>query len=372
MSVGFQLSKNKLPAITGLEIESDSIAAAEVRANGSAQVSGTGVAPLPSGVFRDGEVADPVALGDALRDFFSEYKLARHVRLGIANQGVVVRTVRLPAIDDPKEMEAAVRFQAQEQIPMPLEQAVLDHRVVGGVTQSEDTAPQVDVMVVAARRDMISALLETMKRARLQPIGVDLSAFGMIRALGDASAPEPALGPDGVEPDANGGAAPQTATLFCHVGSNTNLAVAKGRSCLFSRVSPAGLDSIVAQLKAEAGLTEEHARMWVNHVGLSTPVESIEGDPGTVASVRRGLEAGASSLVDDLRLSLDYYRAQEGSVDVDRVVICGPGSAIPGVQEWMAATLQLPFHVAYPAALSGLDPALAARLTLSYGLALDN
>ncbi len=366
MSVGFQLSKNKLPAITGLEIESDSIAAAEVRSNGTAQVSGTGVAPLPAGIFRDGEVENPEALGEALRSFFSEHKLARHVRLGIANQGVVVRTLRLPAIDDPKEMEAAVRFQAQEQIPMPLEQAVLDHRVVGGVTQTDDTAPQVDVMVVAARRDMISSLLDAMKRARLQPIGVDLSAFGMIRALGSDDQPAAPV-PEGGE------AAPgQAATLFCHIGSNTNLAVAKGRTCLFSRVSPVGVESVVDQLKAESGLTEEHARMWINHVGLATPIESVSGDPGTTAAVRRALEAGASSLVDALRLSLDYYRAQEGSVDVDHVVICGPGSAIPGVQEWMASTLQLPFQVGFPAALSGLDPALAARLTLSYGLALDN
>ena len=55
------------------------------------------------------------------------------MRLGVGNQRVVVRTLRLPAIEDPKELEAAVRFQAQEQMPMPLEHAVLEYQVVGGV-----------------------------------------------------------------------------------------------------------------------------------------------------------------------------------------------------------------------------------------------
>ena len=127
-------------ALVGLEIEAGSVAAAEVRANGAARLTATAIAPLPPGAFHDGEVVDPGALAAVLRSLFAEHKLSRRVRLGIANQRVVVRTLRLPAIDDPKELEAAVRFEAQEQIPMPIDQAVLDHRVVGGVPAAEGAA----------------------------------------------------------------------------------------------------------------------------------------------------------------------------------------------------------------------------------------
>ena len=120
-------------ALVGLEIEAGSIAAAEVRTQRRRAAAATAIAPLPAEAFHDGEVADPDALAEALRALFAEHKLSKRVRLGIANQRVVVRTLRLPAIDDPKELDAAVRFQAQEQIPMPIDQAVLDHRVVGGV-----------------------------------------------------------------------------------------------------------------------------------------------------------------------------------------------------------------------------------------------
>lgn len=347
-------------SVVGLEIEAGSVAAAEVRSNGSARLTGAGTAPLPPEAFRDGEVADPTSVAEALRGLFAEHKLGKRVRLGIANQRVVVRTLRLPAIDDPNELSAAVSFAAQEQIAMPLEQAVIDHRVVGGVGAVEGAAPQIDVIVVAARRDMIASSLEPLRAAGLEPVGVDLSAFGMIRALG-AAAPIA----DEVEQPSH------SAVLYCNVGDVTNLAVAKGRACLFTRVSPVGLEDVCGGLASSSGLAPEHARMWLDHVGLERPEAEIEGDPDTVAKTRAALENGASALLDELRLSLDFYGAQEGAVSVERIVLCGPGSEISGLAARMEPVLGLPIEIGRAEALSGLDPAEAARLTLPFGLALE-
>jgi type IV pilus assembly protein PilM len=361
----FQLGKKKDDSLVGLEIEAGSIAAAEVVANGTTRLSASAIAPLAPGAFRDGEVTDLATVADTLRSLFAEHKLSRRVRLGVANQRVVVRTLRLPAIEDPKELEVAIRSQAHEEIPMPIEQAVLDFRVVGGVPATEGMAPQIDVVVVAARRDMIEASLAPLREAGLEPVGVDLSAFGLIRALGDPAQP---IGDD---ESAAAPTPPDAATLYCNVGDVTNLAIAKGRSCLFTRVSPAGLDGVGANLAAATGLSEEHARMWLSHVGLQGAVEEIEGDPATISQARQALEVGASSVLDEVRLSLDFYGAQEASVPVERVVLGGPGSALTGFSEWMAPVLGLPISVGRPEALSGFDDPIAARLTLPYGLALN-
>src|SRR6188472_3851447 len=180
----FQLTRKKKPtAVAGLDIGAGSIAATELRINGAVEVAGSAIAPLPPDVFHEGEVLDADALASALKSLFNDHKLSKRVRLGIGNQQVVVRTVRLPAIEDPKEMEAAVRFQAQEQVPMPLDQAVLEHQVVGEVPAEEGGSAQLDVVVVAARREMISSFVDPIRRAGLDPVGVDLAAFGMIRAL---------------------------------------------------------------------------------------------------------------------------------------------------------------------------------------------
>jgi type IV pilus assembly protein PilM len=347
--------------LVGLEIEAGSIAAAEVHRNGGVRLTGAGMVPLGPEAFRDGEVADPDTVAAALRELFAAHKLGKRVRLGIANQRVVVRTLRLPAIEDPTELSAAVRFAAQEQIAMPLDQAVIDHRVVGGVGAVEGSAPQVDVIVVAARQDMIAASLAPLKEAGLEPVGVDLSAFGMIRALGDAAGVATA---DESQP-------PPAAVLYCSVGDVTNLAVAKGRSCLFTRVSPVGLGGMSGGFAAATGLTPEHARMWLDHVGLALPLEQVEGDPETAARARAALETGASALIDELRLSLDFYGAQEGVVPVERIVLCGPGSAIPGLAAHMEPALGRPISIGRPEALGDLDVGAAARLTLPFGLALD-
>jgi type IV pilus assembly protein PilM len=379
----FQLTrKKKLSAVVGLDIEAGSVAAAEVQRNGEAPVSAAAIEPLSAGIFHEGEVADANGLAEALKALFAKNKLSKHVRLGVGNQRVIVRTLRLPAIEDPKEMEAAVRFQAQEQIPMPLDQAVLEHQVVGGVPAEEGAQPQLDVVVVAARRDMVRSFLEPIRRAGLEPVGVDLSAFGMIRALAGVA---PVNGNGAAAASAENGAAneaptqqldslaPQAETvLYCNLGDAINLAVARGRACLFTRVSSVGLESIAGRLAGEVGLSSEHATQWLTHVGLETVVEEIEGDPAVVGAARRVLEEGVGSLVDELRLSLDYYGAQESAVPVGRIVLSGPGSAIPGLTARMEELLGLSIGAARPPALSSFEESAAARLTLPYGLGLEH
>jgi type IV pilus assembly protein PilM len=354
------LTTSKKPqSIVGLDIETGSIAATEVRANSSRAVSRTAIAPLAPGVVNEGEVLDAAALSAALKGLFAQNKLGKAVRLGIANQRVVVRTMQLPLIEDEKEIDAAVRFRAQDQIPMPLDQAVLDHRVISRGTGPEGDR-QMEVLAVAARRDMIVSLLEALREAGLRPVGIDLSAFGMIRAL-DMTPPVP---PEEDE------AQVQTTTLFCSLGDITNLAVARGGECLFTRVAPFGMESIAQRVADEQGVDLDDARDAMLDVGLEEPVDSFEGDqsaPGT----RDALEEGASKLVDELRLSLDFYRAQEGAAAIEHVVLCGPGSSVPGLPERIQVGLGLGIEVMTPAALRGMDDEDAARLTVSYGLAID-
>ena len=353
--------KKKGGNVVGLDIEAGSIAAAEVKVNGVAELRAAAVHPLEGGAFHDGEVVDSDRLVEGLKSMYGTHKLSKQVRLGVGTQRVLVRTFRLPAIEDPKEMAAAVRFQAQEQIPMPIDQAILEHQVVGGAPGEEGQPPQVDVVVVAARRDMVSSLIDPVRRAGLEPVGVDLSAFGMIRALGQPAAP----GHDGAP------AQPGEAVLYCNLGDAMNLAVARGPVCLFTRVSAVGLEQIAGRLSSQLGLAHEHANQWLTHVGLEEPVEQIEGDQVTIAEARRAIEEGLTSIVDDLRLSLDYYGAQDGAEPAARVVVAGAGCAIPGLVRRMQENLGLPVAASVPAALSEYGPETGARLTLSYGLALE-
>ena len=400
-------SKTPGGGIVGLDIETSSIAATEVR--GNSKVTRTAIVPLPPGVVNEGEVEDADALSHALSEVFSQYKLSKTVRLGVANQRVVVRTLQLPLIEDEEELETAIRFQAQEHIPMPLDQAVLDHHVVSKSTGPEGER-QMEVVAVAARRDMVTSLLGAMRKAGLRPIGIDLSAFGMIRALSgettngngngaspaeptafdapaqDESAPTEEPGPyeeapsedspedteatTAVEVPALPNDQLQTTTLYCYLGDVTNLAVARGTECLFTRVAPFGMENLAVELAESQSMPTEEARELLLEVGLEESVDFFDEDGASAVAAREGLQRGATKLADELRLSLDFYGAQENVPSIERVVVCGPGSTIPGLPDHIQNGLGLGIEPASPDALSDLDPEDAARLTVSYGLAL--
>jgi type IV pilus assembly protein PilM len=370
-------TKKKNSAVVGLDIETGSVAATEVITNGTSAVGRTGIAQLPAGVTREGEIADAEALAATLKDLFAEHDLPKQVRVGIANQRVMVRTWRVPFIEDRDELDAAIRFQAHDQIPMPLEQAVLDWQVVGNTTEA-DGSRQMEVVVVAARREMVTGMAEALRSAGLRPVGIDVSAFGMIRALAAADraarpteVTEVMSEAPTVEQGAEEYAAPAMAKLFCSLGDVTNLAVARDTTCLFSRVSFFGIEGIAQRLSERRGLTLEHSRQWLTYVGLEAPVESLEGDPEIVTATRATLEEGASKLADELRLSLDFYGAQERALAIEEIVVCGPGTLIAGLDQRLQRDLGRTVRISRPAELAGRDEAEAARLTISYGLGLD-
>jgi type IV pilus assembly protein PilM len=211
--MALQLSKNRARGSLGLDIDGDYVAAVQV-AHG--KVTRAASADMPAGVVTDGEVADSDRLADVLKDFFKRESLPRNVRLGVANQQIVVRHLELPRIERADELKAAVAFQAQEAIPMPLDEVVLDHQVVGGHT-APDGSWRMRVIVVAARTTMVQAVIDSARSAGLKPEGIDLDAFALVRTLARADSVE-----DG-------------ATVFCHLSGIANLAIGVGPNCLFSR-----------------------------------------------------------------------------------------------------------------------------------------
>src|SRR3954468_11725805 len=168
-------------AVVGLHLEQSEAIAAVARLDGGLTVQRAAAADLPLGAVRDGEVLDPEALGNALKRLFAEHRLPKRVRVGIANQRTIMRTIDLPPLDRDAEIAAAVRMHAPEHIAMPLDQAVIDHQVLGLVDTPE--GPRLRVVVVATDRESVDRLLEALAVAGLRPVGFDLSAFALIRAL---------------------------------------------------------------------------------------------------------------------------------------------------------------------------------------------
>lgn len=343
----------KKPSIlVGLELDPSGIHAAAVSASGAIEIKHAVSVALQPGVVRDGEVADVDALAEAMRELFRDQKaLDRRVRIGIANQKIVVRVIELPPIEDPKELAQAVRFQAQDEIPMPLDSAVLDFHPLDIVTTEQGLRQR--VVLVAARRDMIERVLLAARAAGLRPEGIDLSAFGMVRALHRTAAAA--------------AAEPGEAVLYVSIGGLTNIAVAEGSICTFTRVVGAGIEQFAVELAERRQLTLEHARGWLEHVGLERPLEAIEGDPEIVAEARSILDDGVRRIAGDVRNSVDFHHAQGAAKPVARCVLTGPAAAIPGFSAAFGVDLGLPVHEGL---VQGAPLGLDAQCAIAAGLAV--
>lgn len=303
--MAFSLRKSSERGTVGLDIDGRYLAAAQIKEG--RMLSGASI-DLPEGLISDGEVTDPAGLAAQLKTFASTAGLPKRVRLGVANQQIVVRVVELPRIDDAKQRNAAVRFQASEAIAMPLDEAVLDHQIAG-YASAPDGTPRMQVVLVAARRKMVESLLEATNAAGLKAEGIDLDAFALVRALAGETRD------DG-------------ARVFCHLAGVTNLAVAVGSSCFFTR-----------------------------------PLSAVWNS-----------EDAGSALADEIRLSIDYYMTQPQARRVGEVVLSGPGSADAPLVEGLGVQLGIPVRVAAP--LGAIDASgLAAdedphRYTIAAGLSM--
>jgi type IV pilus assembly protein PilM len=164
------------------------------------------------------------------------------------------------------------------------------------------------------------------------------------------------------------GAQPAEHVLYLSIGGLTNLAVAQGTTCLFTRASAGGVELLVTELAERRRLTLEHARAWLTHVGLEQPLEDVEGEEDIVREARAVLVSGVRRIAADVRNTLDFHRGQGASGAVERAVLTGPAAGISGFADALAAELGLPVAVGM---LDSTPPELpAGRLTVAAGLAV--
>jgi type IV pilus assembly protein PilM len=411
LNLNLSLGRRSGADVVGLDIQPGFIAGVRAKVNGSIAAEHAATIALPADAMRDGEVLDEEALSDALREMFASAGLGKRVRVGVANQRTVLRILELPPVTDHKELAAAVTFQAQDQVPMPLNNAVLDFHPLGVI--DTPAGPRQRVVLVAAQRDMVERLLSAVRRAGLTAEGVDLSAFALIRSL---------YRPD---PEQSG------RVLYLNVDGLTNLAIAEGTVCRFTRVVGSGLEGMASELAERRGIAlvdararlaeadhsspppapesfappeepaaeaapeqalsegeaeesdasvenreahEAHERE-LSYEELSTVPQPVEQAPEAVeasaADVWTVLDNGIREISGEVRNSLDFHRSQDGGGEVSHVVLSGAAQDIPGFADALQTSLGVEVRPADVSVVAGgLDSDISPhRLAVATGLA---
>ena len=362
----------KSGARVGIDLEQSSIAGVQVKGAGQGySLTHAAVRALPEGLVFEGEVVDVDGLAAELKTFWKESGFSgKRFSLGVANQKIVVRTMEFPIIDA-KELRAAIEFQAQEAIPIPLEDAILDFQVLATVP-SEDGAGRQKVLIVAAQRDMIAQFVEAAKKAGLSVDGIDLQAFALMRAV----APPVAFVDVGAPQRAD-------AAALVNIGSGiTNLVVAVNGLPQFTRVINIGYEGLVKALIDNRGITLGEADALRIMVGLSGGDPAVgDLEASTVAEVHEVLDLACEAFADEIRRSIDYYHSQEHEGQIGSLLLSGEGALTRNICGYLSQALHLGVQLGNPLQYIVENKsqfpqpeleAMSPRLAIALGLAIDD
>lgn len=350
--------------LVGLRVGSTQLSAAHVSNNGSIELLQLARSPLRPGLVAGGEVREPDALAAELKSFFAHHKLPRKgIRLGVASNRIGVRVLELPVIDDPRAFTNAIRFRAQELLPIPVTDAVLDHVVLGEyVSGSGD--PMCRVLLAFAHRDLVDRHAAACQKAGLKLVGVDLDAFALLRSLSE---------PRGADSE------PTQAVVAVAIGhERTVFAVSDGLICDFVRVLEWGgsaLDGAIAH-SLDLSLDMAHAVKHQLDLVEGTLVAPDGLSPVQVAAARETVRDELRVLSQEIVSSLRFYQTRPGSLAIGELLVTGGGAELPGLAEELERLVGVPVRAADPLGRVQLGkkvkrPAEAGSYAVAIGLGIE-
>jgi len=320
----------------GLDIGSTAVRAVELAGGDPPTIVKAAQVPLGAGAVENGEVKEPELVTAALRELWERggFK-TRQVNMGVGNQRVVVREIALPYLPE-KELKASLGFQVQEFIPMSVDEAVLDYDPIGEFEQ--DDRRMLRMLLVAAQRQMVDRVVAAATGAKLEPVGLDLVPFALVRSVGTT----------GVGMDLEDEGDEAVIDVGAHV---TNIVVHAGGTVRFVRILPSGGRDVTLAIARGIGVDDEIAERLKR--GEEVEIEEPEGVVGEMADegdgedeahrarpgspdvgrVREIAMQRAGTFVDEIRSSLEFYTAQAQGARIARVLVTGGGSKLEGFLE---------------------------------------
>lgn len=344
----------------GLDIGSSAIRAAEivVAGDGKRSLRRYGQVGLPRGYVVDGEINNPVGVAEALRRLWAEtgFKSSKVV-LGVSGPRVFVRQAELPVMSA-EETRSSLRFDGQELIPVPMDDASFDFGFLGEPVKGPSGEATQKVLLVAAHREVLRTYLDVLNAAGLRATVMDASQLALFRAV-----PEP---PSGVAASAN-------VEVVVSIGAElTTVGVRQGGVPRFIRSLAVGgsklTQSISDQMHLDVAVAERLKR------GGTAPEAQV-----LTVQARKAMSAGIRDLAEEIRATIDFFVSQANSGPIDKLLITGGAALTTGLAASIGGNLPVEVRLLDP--LATLDcsalpydehqlSAISAGAATAVGLAL--
>ncbi len=314
----FGLGGNK--SIVGLDIGSSSIKAVELKkAKGSIEVAHVGFEPLASDIVVDSMIVDSGSVSNAISKIFTESAIAsRAVATSVSGHSVIVKKISIPTMSD-SELADHIQTEAAQHIPFDIADVNIDYQIL-----SEDlSGPQMDVLLVAVKKDKILNYTNVLSLAGKSPAVVDIDAFALQNCY-----------------EYNYDPAPGSTVALLNLGASVmNINIVKGTTPLFTRDVSVGGNQYTDSLQKELDLSFDDAEAL-----------KLGHKVGTVSEEAKApiLQQVTEIIVLEIQKTFDFFRATAPGEHIEKIYLAGGSSQVPGLMEALRQEFSLPVEVLNP------------------------
>jgi type IV pilus assembly protein PilM len=340
--------------LIGLDIGSSSVKVCQLKeVRRSYQLQCFGIIPLPAEAIVDGSIMNQSAVVDAVRELIASQKIkVRDVAVSVSGHSVILRKINLPVMTR-EELDESIQWEAEQYIPFDINDVNIDVSILN----DHNDQGQMDVLLVAAKKDMINDYINVVREAGLLAQVVDVDSFAVQNAF-----------------EINYNLPVGETVALINVGASVvNINVVHSGISAFTRDIAQGGNQYTDEIQKQLNVSYDEAE------ALKVGGAGNDQDSVVPQEVERVMQQVSETIANDVQRSLDFYGATSADVSITRIYLSGGCAKVPALSRAIEQKTSVPVEAVDPfrnidVAARGLDAnflrSQAPLAAVSVGLAL--
>jgi type IV pilus assembly protein PilM len=280
--------------------------------------------PLPPEAIVDGALMNSTAIVQAVQELMSELKVkGKDVAIGVSGHSVIIKKIQMPRMSQ-EELEESIQWEAEQYIPFDVKDVNIDTQILDG--GGNDATGQMDVLLVAAKKDMINDYTTVVSEAGLAPVVVDVDAFAVQNMFST----------NYELPDK------ETVVLINAGASVVNINIIANGVTVFTRDVTIGGNQFTEEIQKQLNVSYEEAE------ALKIGGNRADADAVVPQDVERVLSSVAEQVAGEIQRSLDFYAGTAADSNFTKVYLSGGTAKIPALFKTIEARTGVPVEILNP------------------------
>lgn len=329
----------------GLDVGSTAIRLVELRPHGNRPaLAGFASVPMPPGLAASDSEADRVRISGMIRQMLKDNRITtKNVVSGLPSGKIFATVITTPKLDG-AQLAKAIRYQAEQYIPMAIDQVKVDHAVVDTSADGQN----IDVLLIAAPTTVVERSVTMLEEAGLEPMALEANGLAVARSL---------------VPPIN------IAVVILDISTlDSDIAIIANNTPRLLRSVSIGAGTLVKAVAANLGLDEAQATQFTYKFGLTQ--SKLEGQ------VLKAIKPSIDGLISEIDKSIKYFNGRYPGIKLEKLVITGQAISLPELAPYIATTTGLPVEfgnawssVSYASSLQDQLMGLSSEFAAAVGLA---